>query len=229
MLVKYWMKEEVYPMDANDSMQEAIRLMRQYQPPLLPVLKKGKLVGVVTDRDVKRASASDATSLEVHELAYLISRIKVKDIMSKNVISVPPDYTLEEAAALLMMNEISSMPVVNDQEEIVGIISQREIFLALISMSGFGQKGLQLAFEVEDRPGSIKDVTDIIRSYQGRLVSILTSYQRAKPGYRRLYVRVWHVDRMKLPEMESELKKKATLLYKVDHKEDKREEYVSQN
>ena len=87
---------------------------------MLPVMKKGKLVGVVTDRDLKEASASDATTLEVHELLYLISKIKVKDIMSKDVFTVPDDYTVEEAAQLMLNHKISGMPAVNKNGELCG-------------------------------------------------------------------------------------------------------------
>ena len=229
MLVKYWMKKDVYPLDVDDSMQDAIRLMRHHHPSLLPVMKKGKLVGVVTDRDLKQASASDATSLEVHELAYLIAKIKVKDVMSKNVVSVPSDYTLEEAAAKLMVNDISSAPVVNEHGKVLGVISKQEIFQALISLSGYWKRGIQWAFEIEDKPGSIKEITDIIRGYDARLVGLLTSYERAAPGHRRLYVRAWQVDRDKLGELENKLREKGTLLYVVDHKENKRQEFITQD
>ena len=96
-------------------------------------------------------------------------------------------------------------------------------------LHGFGKRGMQLALEVEDRPGSIKDVTDVIRSYGGRLVSILTSYEKAAPGHRRLYVRAWAVEREKLPQMEADLRSKASLLYVVDHKEGTRREFIQSN
>ena len=80
MLVKYWMSPQVFSIDADASMQDAVNLMKKYTIRMLPVTRKEKLVGVLTDRDLKRASASDATTLEIHELLYLLSKIKVKDI-----------------------------------------------------------------------------------------------------------------------------------------------------
>ena len=77
MLVKNWMGKEVITVDFNDSMQEAVCLMKEHDIRSLPVMKNGKLVGIVTDRDLKKASASDVTSLEIHELLYLQSKIKV--------------------------------------------------------------------------------------------------------------------------------------------------------
>jgi len=82
MLVKNWMNKNVITIKSDDAMSDAMRLLKEHDIRLLPVMNKGKLVGVVTDRDLKRASASDATSLEVHELLYLLSRIKIKEIMN---------------------------------------------------------------------------------------------------------------------------------------------------
>jgi len=226
MLVKYWMNSDVVTLDVNDTMQDALSKTKEHRLPLLPVLRKGKLVGIITDRDLKRASASDATTLDVHELAYLIAKIKAEDIMTKHPITVPPDFTLEETAAVLWMNNVSGVPVVDAQGNIVGTISQKDIFRALISLSGFTHRGLQFAFRVEDRPGSIKEVTDIIRKFGARLVSILTSSERAPAGYRNLYVRLYDIDRDKLPALMAELKQKAFMLYMVDHREDTREEYA---
>ncbi|HWR91354.1 MAG TPA: CBS domain-containing protein, partial [Desulfobacterales bacterium] len=107
MLVKNWMSKDVVTVNEDDSMQDALKLMKQHSIRMLPVLKNGSLVGVVTDRDLKRASASDATTLDVHELLYLVSKIKVKNIMAKNPISVPPDLTVEETAEVLLNNKIS--------------------------------------------------------------------------------------------------------------------------
>ncbi len=229
MLVKYWMRKDVVTVDIDDSMQHATNLITEHQMPMLPVLKDGRLVGIITDRDLKRASASDATSLDVHELIYLLSRIRIGDIMSKNPITVPPDYTLEEAAAVLLRNKISGAPVVDTQGRIIGSITQLDLFRALISLTGLEKRGVQFAFELEDRPGSIKDVTDVIRDYGGRLVSILSSYERAPDGFRNVYIRAFDIDREKMSQLTEQLKGKAKMLYMVDHREDKREEYVDMN
>ena len=96
MLVKNWMSKDVITIEANDSMSRATNLLKEHDIRMLPVMKNGKLVGVVTDRDLKRASASDATTLEIHELLYLISHIKIKEIMTKAPVTVHPDITVEE-------------------------------------------------------------------------------------------------------------------------------------
>jgi len=100
MLVKNWMTKTVITVDVKDSMQDAINSLKEYAIPMLPVMKKGNLVGIVTDRDLKSASPSNTTTLEVHELLFLISEIKVRNIMTKDPITVPSDFTVEEAAEL---------------------------------------------------------------------------------------------------------------------------------
>jgi len=225
MLVKNWMSKTVVTVDENDSMQDAMKLLKDHDIKMLPVLKKGKLVGVVTDRDLKEASASDATTLEVHELLYLVSKIKVKDIMSKNPITVPFDFTVEETAEILLRNKISGAPVVDEDGHVVGVITKEDLFQVLIALTGVGKRGIQFAFQLEDRPGSIKEVADIIRNYGGRMVSILSTYERVPKGFRKVYIRMFGVDRPKLSKLKKELSLKATILYMVDHREGVREIY----
>lgn len=227
MLVRNWMSQNVITIDINDSMMHATKNLKEYDIRMLPVMKKGELVGIITDRDLKRASASDASTLEIHELLYLVSKIKVQDIMTKDPITVPSDYTLEETAEVLFKNKISGVPVVNYKGEIVGMITETDLFRAMMSLSGVAKRGVQFAFQLEDRSGSIKEVADIIRQYGGRMVSILSSYDGVPTGYRRAYIRTYGIDRHRLPRLKEKLNKKAPLLYMVDLRENKREIYAS--
>jgi acetoin utilization protein AcuB len=226
MLVKNWMSKNVFTVDANDSMQEAMRLLKKYGIRMLPVMKKNKLVGIVTDRDLKRASASDASTLDVHELLYLLSKIKVKDLMTKDPITVPPDYTAEETALVLLDGKISGAPVVDGNGQVVGTITQTDLFRVLISLTGIGNVGIQFGFQVEDKPGTIKEVADIIREHGGRMVSILTSYDDIPEGYRKVYIRMRSIERSRLQKLKDKLSEKAALLYVIDHKENIREIYA---
>ena len=225
MLVKNWMNKKVITIDVDDSMQEATKLLKEHNIRMLPVMKKGTLAGILTDGDLKEASASDATTLEIHELLYLLSQIKVIEIMTRNPITVPPDYTIEETAQILLEKKISGVPVVDQKGKIVGTITQTDIFKALISLTGLAKRGIQFAFQLEDRPGSIKEVADIIRKYGGRMASILSSYDRVPQGRRNVYIRMHDIDRSRLDQLIKELKEKATMLYMVDHKENRREIY----
>jgi acetoin utilization protein AcuB len=225
MLVKNWMSKNVVTIDANDAMQDAMRVLKEHGIRMLPVMKKGKLVGIVTDRDLKKASASDATTLEIHELLYLLTKIKVNDIMTRDPIAVPPDYTVEETARVLLDGKISGAPVVDDYGQVVGIITQTDLFRVLISLTGFGNGGIQFGFQVEDKPGSIKEVADAIRAFGGRMVSILTSYDDVPNGYRKVYIRMHSIERSQLQKLKNTLSEKAALLYVIDHLENSREIY----
>jgi acetoin utilization protein AcuB len=217
------MSHPVIIVNEKDSMNDAIKIIKENHISILPVMKKEELVGVITDGDLKRASASDASSLEIYELLYLISKIKIKDIMSRAPITVSPDFSVEEAAEILLKNRISGAPVVDNQGQVLGVITQNDLFKVLIALTGLEKRGVQFAFLIEDRAGSIKEIADVIRNYDGRVVSILTSYEQAPAGYRKLYLRVYQMDREKLIDLKKELKEKATMLYLVDHRENKRE------
>jgi acetoin utilization protein AcuB len=225
MLVKNWMSRNVITIDEDDSMQHALALMRDHKVRMLPVMHKEKLVGVVSDTDLKRAQASDATMLDVHEVLYLISKIKVHEIMSKNPITVPEDYTVEEAAQVMMENHISGLPITDHTGDLVGVITRHDVYNILINLSGLGKKGIQFAFLVEDRSGSIKVLTDLIRNYDGRIASILSSYENAPEGKRIVYIRIYELDRSKLPDLIQEFRDKGTLIYLVDHRDNKRKIY----
>jgi len=223
MLVKDWMSKTVITADVNDSMQEAMNRLKENNISMLPVMKKGKLVGIVTDRDLKRASPSDANTLEVHELLFLISKIKVKEIMTENPVTLPFDFTVEEAAEVLLEKKISGAPVVDGKGKVIGAITKGDLFRVLIALTGVGKRGIQFAFVVEDRPGSIRELADVIRHYGGRMVSILSTYESVKKGYRKVFIRMYGVARDKLPQLEKELGEKARYLYLVDHRENRRE------
>jgi len=225
MLVKNWMSKTVITIDTEDSIQDAMKLLKTHKIRMLPVIKKGKLVGVITDRDIKRASASDATTLSVHELNYILSKIKVKDVVSNRLITVPYDYTIEETAEVLLNNKISGLPVVDHDGKIVGTITQSDIFREVISSAGVGRKGIQFAVQLKNKPGSIKEVADIIRGYNGRIASILSSYERAPEDYHNVYIRTYDIDHSRLTELIEILKEKTILLYVVDHDENRREIY----
>jgi acetoin utilization protein AcuB len=225
MLVKNWMSKNVVAVDVNDSMQLAIYTLQDNKIKLLPVISKGKLVGIVSDRDLKKASPSDATTLDMHELLYLISRIKINDLMIKNPITVAPDYTIEEAAQLLLEHKISGLPVLDLKGKLVGIITKSDVFRALIAITGLGKKGIQIGVRFKDIPGSIKEVRELIHNHGGRTASILSSVENAPDGYLHVYFRIYDIDRETLPDLLQELKKIGTLLYVVDHRQNKRTIY----
>lgn len=225
MLVKNWMSKEVITVNAEDSMSDATKSIKENNISMVPVMKKGKLVGIITDRDLKRASASDATTLDMHELLYILSKVKVKEIMSKEPITVSSDFTVEETAEILMKNKISGVPVVDEMKNVVGVITQNDLFKAMISLTGINRGGIQFAFVLEDRPGSIMEIANIIRKHGGRMLSILSSYDRVKNGHRKVYIRFYGMNGHRMQDLKEEIKEKGALVYVVDPLANKRELY----
>jgi len=225
MLVKNWMSKDVITVDIDDSMQNAIYILQKHNINILPVMENGNIVGIITDRDLKKASPSDATTLDIHELLYLISKIKVRNLMKKPVYTIPHDFTIEEAAAILLEKRISGLPVVDEKNQLIGIITRSDLFQVIISLIGLGKKGVQLAVRIKDMPGPIKEIRELISVYGARTASILSSGDNAPPGYLNIYFRIYQIDREKLPSLIKEIEKKGDLLYVVDHREDKRTIY----
>ncbi len=215
MLVKGWMTSDVITIDEDTSMMKASQIMKENSVRRLPVMHKGKLVGMITDRDIKEASPSKATTLDVHELYYLLSELKVKDIMKKNLFTIGPEDTVEKAAVKMLEHRISGLPVVNDKGKVVGVITQGDIFKVLVSLTGIYRGGTQFGFNLEDRPGSIKEVGDIIRKHGGRMVSILTSYNMCEENCRHVYIRIKDIPEDKLKALIEDLDKNFILLYTV--------------
>ncbi len=223
MLVRDWMSTKVITVEAGAPLSEALDLLENYHIGMLPVLREGKLVGMVTDYDL-RPFASRVPSVTMGlDYSLVLSRVKVEDVMSRSHASVPVDYTIEEVADVLLRNEIPGAVVVDAAHKIVGVITQTDISRVLVSVTGLWRGGIVYGFLLEDRAGSIKELTDIVRAYGGRLASILTSYERAPRGYRAVHIRVRKLDRNRLQELENELKEKATILYKVDQRLNTRE------
>ena len=214
MLVKAWMTADVITVDEDTPMMKASIIMKEKKIRSLPIVdKKRRLIGIVTDRDLRDASPSKATTLDVYELNYLISTIKIKDLMTKDLVFVKPDDTVEFAAILMLENKISSLPVINDKGTLIGIITQTDIFEVLINITGVHTGGIQFAFSLEDRPGSIREVTDVIRSYGGRIVSILSTREAAAEGRHSVYIRIRPLPPDKLRGLVKELDEKFIALY----------------
>ncbi len=223
MLVENWMSRDVITIERGDLMHMAVKLMKQHQIRSLPVVHENRLIGIVSNGDIKRASASNASSLEIHEMLYLVERIQIKEIMTKPPISVSPNETVDEVAEVMLKKNISSTPVVDADGILVGIITRSDILKVMISLSGADRRGIDFGFKVSDEPGSIKEITDTIRSFGGRLASILISYRVAPVGSRHVYVRVFHVDRHRLDTLKKELFSNCNVLYIIDYLEQSRE------
>jgi acetoin utilization protein AcuB len=215
MLIRDWMTKDPITIDEDTSMIKAIHLMKERRFRRIPVVTQGRLVGMVTDRDLKEASPSKATTLDVHELYYLLAELQVSEIMSRNPISVPPDATVEHAAQVMLDRTISGLPVVEADGRVVGIITQSDVFRAFMDIAGVFQGGVQFALRLEDRPGVIKEVVDLLRGRGARFVSLLSSYSTSREGYRDVYIRVKNLDPDGVAAAQAELAGRYEVLYVI--------------
>lgn len=213
MLVKGWMASEVVAIDENTSMMKATQIMKEHNVRRLPVLRKGKLVGIITDRDLKDAAPSKATSLDVHELYYLLSEIKVKDLMTKEPITINGDDTMEKAAVIMLENRISGLPVINNKGDLIGVITLTDVLKVLVSITGIYRGGTQFAFSLEDKPGCVKEVGDVMRAHGGRMVSVLTSWDTSDKRCRHVFIRIMDMEKEKLAALTKDLESRFVVLY----------------
>ena len=188
MYVSDWMTAKVFTLEPDDYLSDALTLMKEKNIKHLPVVKGSRLKGLISDRDIKEYSPSKATSLDIYELHYLLAKTRIKEIMRTKVITTTADTPVEEAAMVMLDQGIGCLPVL-DTGNVVGIISDKDIFRALVDITGVRHGGHRICVTIEDRPGSIREVADIIRTHGFRLLGILTSYEGVREGYRRVVIR----------------------------------------
>ncbi|MEW6532239.1 MAG: CBS and ACT domain-containing protein [Thermodesulfobacteriota bacterium] len=218
MLVKYCMKRDFYTLDVNDPLKRAVQLLRKHRVCILPVLDGQKLEGVVTESGLRKALGLEQAFENLEEWRAVDPETRVGEVMARSPVTVSPEDTLEDVVRVLIEAKIPGTPVVDDQGNVVGVITQTDLYRVLLATSGFMEKGAQFAFELEDRAGSLKEVTDIIRKHGGRIACILTSYETAPPGYRHAYVRVFALEADRIPELSKELSSTAKLIMGVPAK-----------
>jgi acetoin utilization protein AcuB len=171
MLVGERMSQPIIIVHADTPMQEAHKLMRDEKIRRLPVVNnRGKLIGIVTESDLLQASPSDVTSLNVWELNYMLSKIKVEDIMSKDVITVQSDTPLEEAARIMVDNKIGGIPVVKNGD-VLGIITETDLFKIFLELLGARESGVRLSVMVPHVPGKLAQLTSVVAENGGNFVA----------------------------------------------------------
>jgi len=165
MYVKNRMTANPYTISPESTVADALELMRSKQIRRAPVVKNGKLMGIITERKLLEISPSPATSLSIFEINYLLSKTKIESIMTKDVITVTPDSLLEEASIKMREHDIGGLPVV-ENGKLVGIITETDIFDAFIEIMGFRDQGSRIAVDIdEDKPGVLAKVAGIIAGY----------------------------------------------------------------
>ncbi len=174
MLVGERMRRNPVTVTEDVGIGEALRIMHDNKVRRLPVLNRhGKLVGIVSEKDLLQASPSPATSLSIFELNYLLSKLTVKKVMTSPVITVDEQTPLEEAARIMVDNRIGGLPVMRG-DELVGIITETDLFKIFLELLGARDHGVRLTLEVPDRRGLLADLTSAIAGVGGNIISLGT-------------------------------------------------------
>lgn len=180
MTVKRMMMSNPITTTPETSIVEVADVLKENHIHRLPVLdKKGKLVGVITEKDILHATPSPVSSLSVYEMPYMLSKLKVSDLMSKNVRTVSPDTTVEEAAKIMVEDDLSCLPVI-ESEELVGIVSKSDMFRVLYELFGATVRGTRVTFIFNQRTGEIARLASALNAKGYDIISIGTFVDRSE-------------------------------------------------
>ena len=171
MIVGKRMSSPVVTIPSSVPLPDAMNLMRQEKIRHLVVIEKSKMVGLITQSDLEGALPSKATSLSIWEINYLVDRIKVADVMVKDVITATEDMPVEEAARIMADNKITCLPVLRGND-VVGIITETDLFRLFLELFGARQKGVRLSAEVSSEPGTLAKISEAIFELGGDIIAI---------------------------------------------------------
>jgi acetoin utilization protein AcuB len=195
--IKYWMTKDPITVTPDTLAVEAQKIMKENKIRRLPVIEKGKLVGIVTFRNLMEAAPSSATSLSIYELNYLLMKMKVKDLMKKNVITVSPEDTVIDAISLGMKHDIGGFPVLNDRGDLVGIVTETQISRALLQLFGTNVKEEIIHLEnVDLQTGTFGKIVAEVEKLGVMIISMFSVPKRTT-DLMRVYVRIKPDDKVK--------------------------------
>ena len=171
MFVKDKMTPNPVTVTPDVSISTAFGIMKEQSFRRLPVVQGGKLVGIVTEKELQQVSPSKATTLSVFELNYLLEKTTIKDAMSRDPITVQDDDLIEKAALLMRTNKVGALPVMHG-DRLVGVITESDIFDAFIDTMGFRNPGVRLDLRLENRAGSVAAVINAISQAGGNITHL---------------------------------------------------------
>ena len=170
MLVKRRMSQPVITVPPEMSVPECLKLMQREKIRRTPVVKNGRLIGIVSDKDLLNAGPSDATSLSVWEISYLINKLKVESVMTKDVLTIREDMPIEEAARIMVDNKVGGLPVVKNGD-VIGLITETDLFKLLLELMGAREMGLRVTAVVPEKPGELAAITHAVANAGGSFVA----------------------------------------------------------
>lgn len=174
MFVRDYMTREPLTISPETTHPDAVALMRKHRIRRLPVVSKGRLVGIVSEQDLLSNQPSPATSLSVYEIIELLAKLRIQDIMVKPVMTVEGDCPMEEAACIMVSKKIGCLPVM-EGEKLVGIITETDIFRALVEVLGGKEPGQRVVLRMPERVGELARLTADIAEAGGNIVAITSS------------------------------------------------------
>ena len=180
MLVRDQMSATPITARLETAVPDALRLMRERRIRRLPIMdRRGRLVGIVTDRDLLYASPSPATSLSIWELNYLLAKLTVEKVMTRDVITVADDAPIEEAARLMADHKIGGLPVVKGGS-LVGVITQTDVFHAFLELLGARRAGVRITAKMPGAKGTVARIAEAVFKAGGNIVGLGVSERKGR-------------------------------------------------
>jgi acetoin utilization protein AcuB len=187
MLVQDVMQTKLFTVTPDTTLPEAVRLTGQRGVQHLPVLDRDRLVGMLSDRDLKRAMASPATSLEAHELRYLLDGLRVGEIMTRAVITIGPTSPIEDAARLMVLEKIGALPV-TDGDRLIGLVTETDVLRLFVRAMGAGEPSTRLDVVVGNRPHALAEAVQAVEVAGAEISSLVTL--ASEGGFKEVVIRV---------------------------------------
>lgn len=197
MFVGRRMSRSVVTVSPDASVLHVRNLLREKNINQVPVVEGRRVVGIITDGDIRKNSASPASTLSVHELNYLLSEMRAGDIMTRNPVTVGPETPIEEAALILNRRRIGCLPVVRDGE-LIGIITTCDMLNVLLEVMGMGTESARIELTLPSDMGEMGRIAEIVRGLGLSIISMVSTVNRADPATRFAVIRVNTVDAREL-------------------------------
>ena len=173
MYIKDHMTTNPFTINPETSVSKALDIMGLHKFHRLPVVDHdGKLVGLLTEGVISESSGKDITSLSIYELNYLLSRTTAYEIMIRDIVSIKPDVFLEEGAKLMADNEVGVLPVVDDNNKVIGIITDKDVFVAFAQIMGYRSRGTRFVVSCPDQPGTLAKVSQLFAEEDANMENI---------------------------------------------------------
>jgi acetoin utilization protein AcuB len=187
MFVRAYMTPDPVFVSPDDNFHQATHMLRKQGVRHLPVLEKNRLVGIVVEKDLLSNQPSQATTLNLYEIYSLLETLRIRQIMSRPVYTVEGDCPLEEAARIMVEHKVSCLPVM-DGEKLVGIITETDVFKALVEVLGGEEEGLRFILRAPEKVGVLATITNKIAEAGGSILAI-TNSRVDKSGYRKVMLK----------------------------------------